>query len=51
MDIEVIRMTATPDSHDGESFRVSQHRFHLGYARSVRELERWDRIRRTSRRH
>lgn len=34
-------MTATPDRHDGESFRVSQHGFHVGYARSVPELERW----------
>jgi hypothetical protein len=34
-------MTATPDRHDGESLRVSQHGFHVGYARSVPELERW----------
>ena len=34
-------MTATPDRHDGESFRVSHYGFHVGYARSVPELERW----------
>ena len=34
-------MTATPDRHDGESLRVSKHGFHVGCARSVRELERW----------
>jgi hypothetical protein len=39
--VEVICMTATPDRHDGESFRVSRHGFHVGYARSVPELERW----------
>jgi hypothetical protein len=38
--VEVIRMTAT-DRHDGESFRVSHHGFHVGYARNVAELERW----------
>jgi hypothetical protein len=26
---------------DGESFRVSQHGCHVGYARNVAELERW----------
>jgi len=34
-------MTATPDRDDGESLRVSEHGFHVGYARSVRELEQW----------
>jgi hypothetical protein len=34
-------MTATSDRHDGESFRVSYCGFHVGYARSVPELERW----------
>jgi hypothetical protein len=34
-------MTATPDRHDGESFRVSHHGCNIGYARSVAELERW----------
>jgi hypothetical protein len=34
-------MTATPDRHDGESFRVSHHGYHVGYARSVAELEQW----------
>jgi hypothetical protein len=34
-------MTATPDRHDGESFRVSHYGFHVGYACSVPELERW----------
>jgi hypothetical protein len=34
-------MTATPDYHDGESFRISYHGFHVGYARSVPELKRW----------
>jgi hypothetical protein len=34
-------MTATPDRHDGESFRVSHHGYWIGYARSVAELERW----------
>lgn len=39
--VEAIRMTVTPDRHVGESLRVSQHGFHVGYARSIRELERW----------
>jgi hypothetical protein len=39
--VEVVQMTATPDRHDGESFRVSYRGFHVGYARSVLELERW----------
>ncbi len=34
-------MTATPDRHDGESFRISHCGYHIGYARSVPELERW----------
>ena len=34
-------MTAMPDRHDGESLGVSHHGFHVGYARGVRELERW----------
>jgi hypothetical protein len=34
-------MTATPDGHDGESFRVTHHGCWIGYARSVPELERW----------
>lgn len=34
-------MTATPDRHDGESFRISYCGYHVGYARSVPELERW----------
>ena len=34
-------MTGTPDRHDGESFRVSYYGYHVGYARSVAELERW----------
>ena len=34
-------MTAMPDRHDGGSLRVSHHGFHVGYARGVRELERW----------
>jgi hypothetical protein len=34
-------MTATPDGHDGESFRVTHHGYWIGYARSVPELERW----------
>ena len=33
-------MIATPDRHDGESFRISYCGYHVGYARSVRELER-----------
>jgi hypothetical protein len=37
--VEIIEMSATPDRHDGESFRVSHHGFHVGCARSVRELE------------
>jgi hypothetical protein len=39
--VEVIHMTATPDGHDGESFRVTHHGCWIGYARSVPELERW----------
>src|SRR5215471_3010319 len=39
--VEVIDMTATPDRHDGESFRVSHHGYWVGYAQSVPELERW----------
>jgi hypothetical protein len=39
--VEVIRVTATPDRHDGESFRVTHHGCWIGYARSVPELERW----------
>jgi hypothetical protein len=39
--IEVIRMAATPDRHDGESVRVSHHGYWIGYARSVCELLRW----------
>lgn len=34
-------MTATPDRHDRESLRVSYCGFHVGYARSVPELEGW----------
>src|SRR5262250_50580 len=34
-------MTATPDRHDGESFRVTHRGYWIGYARSVPELERW----------
>ena len=34
-------MTATPDGHDGESFRVTHQGCWIGYARSVPELERW----------
>jgi hypothetical protein len=34
-------MTATPDHHDGESLRVAQFGFRVGYARGARELERW----------
>jgi hypothetical protein len=34
-------MTATPDGHDGESFRVTHHGYWIGYARSIPELERW----------
>lgn len=34
-------MTATPERRDGESFRVSDHGYHVGYARSVAELEQW----------
>ena len=34
-------MIATPDRHDGESFRVSYCGYHVGYARSVNELKRW----------
>jgi hypothetical protein len=39
--VEVVQMTATPDQHDGESFRVSYCGYHIGYARSVPELQRW----------
>jgi hypothetical protein len=39
--VEVTRMLATPDRHEGESFRVSHYGFHVGYAHSVAELERW----------
>ena len=39
--VEVIHMTATPDGHDGESFRITHHGYWIGYARSVPELERW----------
>jgi hypothetical protein len=39
--VEVIRMLATRGRHDGESFRVTQHGFFAGYARSVPKLERW----------
>jgi len=39
--VEVIHMTATPDGHDGESFRVTHHGYWIGYARTVPELERW----------
>jgi hypothetical protein len=39
--VEIIVMTATPDRHDGEQFRISQHGFHVGYARTVAELEKW----------
>jgi hypothetical protein len=39
--VEVIQVTATPDLHDGESFRVCHHGYHVGYARSIVELEQW----------
>jgi hypothetical protein len=39
--VETIHMTATPDGHDGESFRVTHHGCWIGYARSVPELEHW----------
>ena len=39
--VEVIQMTATPDRHAGESFRVTHHGYWIGYARSVPELECW----------
>ena len=38
--VEVIQITATPDRHDGESFRISYCGYHIGYGRSVPELER-----------
>ena len=34
-------MIATPDGHDGESFRITQHGYWVGYARSVDELAQW----------
>jgi hypothetical protein len=34
-------MIATPDRHEGESFRVSHHGYWVGYVRSVAELEKW----------
>jgi hypothetical protein len=39
--VEANQMTATPDRHDGESFRVSYCGYHVGYARSVTELQQW----------
>jgi len=39
--VEVVQMTGTSDRHDGESFRVSYCGYHVGYARSVEELQRW----------
>jgi hypothetical protein len=39
--VEVVRLSGTPDRHDGESFRVSHHGFWVGYARSLAELEKW----------
>jgi hypothetical protein len=39
--VEVIHVIATPDGHDGESFRVTQHGCWVGYARSVAELEQY----------
>lgn len=39
--VEVVVRTATPERRGGQSFRVSHHGFHVGYARSIAELERW----------
>jgi len=42
--VEVIRLSGTPDRHDGEWIRVRQHGCWVADVRSVREIERWIRL-------
>jgi hypothetical protein len=39
--VEVVRLSGTPDNHDGEWFRVCQFGWWTADVRTIAELERW----------
>lgn len=39
--VEVVRLSGTPDNHDGEWLRVSQYGWWTADVRSVAELGQW----------
>jgi hypothetical protein len=39
--VEVVRLSGTPDKHDGEWLRVAYRGWHVADVRSVAEVERW----------
>jgi hypothetical protein len=39
--VEAIRLTCTPNHHDGEWLRVAYHGWWVADVRSVAELQRW----------
>ena len=39
--VEVVRLTCTPDHHDGEWIRIRQYGAYAADVRSVAELEHW----------